>query len=152
MTASNTAKRSFVLLRIGPRRFALPAEAVAELAPPVKLHVFPHTSPSVAGVIVRRRRIVPVYDVGPLLSGRSAHGEQFYLITRGGGGAGEFRAILVSGECELATGEVRPPDADRQAYVAGTLRTSEETVDVLDPDALIASAQVRERAGVEARP
>ena len=34
--------------------------AVAELAPPVRLHTFPHTTPLFAGVIVRRGRIVPV--------------------------------------------------------------------------------------------
>ena len=60
---------SFVLLQVGDRRFALPARIVAELAPPVRLQHFPHRSPLLAGVIVRRGRIVPVYDAGPVLIG-----------------------------------------------------------------------------------
>ena len=51
--ATQTAKdNSFVLLRIGHCRVALPAALVAELAPPVRLHAFPHTTPLLAGVIV----------------------------------------------------------------------------------------------------
>jgi len=147
MIVAETASRSsFVLLQVGARRFALPAEMVAELAPPVKLHTFPHTSPSVAGVIVRRRRIVPVYDAGPLLGGKSSSGQRFYLIARRDfGGASELGAILVSGECEMATGEMRP-QADRPAYVAGTLAVGEESLDVLDLEALLASASAEARS------
>jgi hypothetical protein len=46
----------------------------------------------------------------------------------------------VSGECEMATGETQPPEDDRPAYVAGTLAIGEDTVDVLDLEALITSA------------
>ncbi|MGD1211667.1 MAG: chemotaxis protein CheW [Candidatus Acidiferrales bacterium] len=153
MIAAETASQSsFVLLQIGARRFALPAGMVAELAPPVRLHTFPHTSPSIAGVIVRRRRIVPVYDAGPLLVGKSSSGQQFYLIARRDfGGAGELGAILVSGECEMATGEMRP-ESDRPAYVAGTLTVGEESLDVLDLEALLASAaRATEPASAEAQ-
>ena len=52
--AANQARKSWVLLHVGNRRFALPAESVIELAPPVRLHNFPHTSQLIAGVIVRR--------------------------------------------------------------------------------------------------
>ena len=146
IAAETTSQSSFVLLRIGARRFALPAGMVAELAPPVKLHRFPHTSCSVAGVIVRRRRIVPVYDAGPLLVGKSSFGQQFYLIARRDfGGAGELGAILVNGECEMATGEMRP-EADRPAYVAGKLAVGEESLDVLDLEALFASASAESQA------
>ena len=45
MTAvANPALTSFVLLRVGERRFAFPANIVTELAPPVRLHTFPHVS------------------------------------------------------------------------------------------------------------
>jgi chemotaxis signal transduction protein len=155
MLAENAGRDSFVLLRIGARRFALSAELVAELAPPVKLHRFPHTSKSIAGVIVRRRHIVPVYDAGPLLVGRSSAGQQFYLIARRRDrAAGDLGAILVSGECEMATGDMRPPDSDRPPYVAGTVSVGEDSVDVLDLEALItrASAQSAERAHAEAQP
>lgn len=136
----NSRQNSFVLLQIGRRRFALPAGAVAELAPPVKLHRFPHTTGSVAGVIVRRRRILPVYDASSLLIEDAPSGQQIYLVARCAGAAKELSAIPVSGECEMATGEVQPPNGDRPAYVAGTLRIGEESVDVLDLAALVGSA------------
>ena len=136
----NASQSSFVLLRIGAHRFALPAALVAELAPPVKLHGFPHTSNSVSGVIIRRRRILPVYDAGSLLLGKEASGQQFYLVARCAGEGRELSAIPVSGECEMATGQVQPPDSNSPAHVAGTLVIGEESVDVLNLEALIASA------------
>ena len=78
--AENRERKSWVLLHVGNRRFALPAESVVELAPPVRLHDFPHTSRLIAGVIVRRGRIVPVYDVAPVLCGRESSVHRFYLI------------------------------------------------------------------------
>ena len=69
---ANAKENSFVLLQIGNRRVALPAAHVAELAPPVRLHTFPHTTPLLAGVIVRRGRIVPVFDTEPVLGGKIA--------------------------------------------------------------------------------
>jgi chemotaxis signal transduction protein len=136
----NSSQSSFVLLRIGAHRFALPAALVAELAPPVKLHAFPHTSNSVSGVIIRRRRILPVYDAGSLLLGKEASGQQFYLVARCAGEKKELSAIPVSGECEMATGQIQPPDNDSPAHVAGTLVIGEESIDVLNLEALIASA------------
>ena len=140
MTAGdNSSQNSFVLLRIGAQRFALPAALVAELAPPVKLHRFPHTSSSVSGVIIRRRRILPVYDAGSLLLGKGVAAQQIYLVARCAGAQKELSAIPVNGECEMATGEVQPPDGDRPSYVKGTLRIGEECVDILDLAILIAS-------------
>lgn len=142
MTAVDTAgQNSFVLLQIGDRRFALSANLVAELAPPVRLHTFPHTSPSIAGVIVRRGHIVPVYDAGPVLVGKPSSAHRFYLIARRRiGKATEFGAIPVNGECELATGEMQPPPAQRPAYVAGTLAIGDESLEVLDLEALVTSS------------
>ena len=78
MTAAAViAKSSFVLLQLGRRRFGLPAAIVTELAPPVKLHVFAHQTPMVAGVIVRRGRVIPVYDVTPVLVGKKLPDRRF---------------------------------------------------------------------------
>ena len=77
-----SAGASFVLLQMGDRRFALPAEIVSELAPPVRLHTFPHSTPLVSGVIVRRGRIVPVFDVSSVLTGKSSFNHRFYLIAK----------------------------------------------------------------------
>ena len=129
-------ENSFVLLQIGHRRVALPAAQVAELAPPVRLHTFPHKTPLLAGVIVRRGRIVPVVDTEPVLGGKSPLSHRFYLIAhRQISDVTELGAIPVNGECELANGEMQPPAMDRPAYVAGTLAVGEDSIDVLNLDA-----------------
>jgi len=155
--AENSARDSFVLLQVGERRFALPADKVAELAPPVRLHTFPHSSALVAGVIVRRGRIVPVYDVAPALLGSESPAHRFYLIAqREFGAAVEPSALPVNGECELATAEMQPPEAGRPAYVAGTLAVGGESVDVLNFEALVAAtpqaAESNSSSRDEARP
>jgi len=132
-----TGRPSFIVMQIGKRHFALPADTVVELAPPVRLHRFPHTSPLLAGVIVRRGRIVPVYDAASVLVGGSAFTQRFYLIARRRTGkSAEFGAIPVNGECELASGEVLAPPAGHPAYVTGTLAFNDESIDVLDFSAL----------------
>src|SRR5271170_7599722 len=115
-------ENSFVVLQIANRRVALQAEIVAELAPPVRLHIFPHTSRHLTGVIVRRGRIVPVYDAGSVLSARTSSAQRFYLIARRGAGkTGEWGAIPVNGECELVTGRMQRRSAEQPAHIAGTL-------------------------------
>jgi chemotaxis signal transduction protein len=139
--AENHARKSWVLLHVGNRRFALPAESVMELAPPVRLHNFPHTSRLIAGVIVRRGRIVPVYDVSPVLCARESSVHRFYLIAERTFGPGnetsEPSAIPVNGECELATSEVQPPQENAPPYFAGTLAIENENIDVLDLQKLV---------------
>jgi chemotaxis signal transduction protein len=138
--AENHPRKSWVLLHVGNRRFALPAESVMELAPPVRLHNFPHTSRLIAGVIVRRGRIVPVYDVSPVLCGRESSVHRFYLIAeRAFGNASEAGAIPVNGECELATSEMQPPQENAPPYFAGTLAIENENIDVLDLQELVSA-------------
>ena len=149
------AGASFVLLQMGSRRFGLPAEIVSELAPPVRLHRFPHASPLVSGVIVRRGRIVPVFDVSSILSGKSSFNHRFYLIAqRRTGNTTEASAIPLSGECELTSAEMHAPDESRAPYVAGLLKLGEETLEVLDFDKLFDSPvpQTFDSIGSEARP
>ncbi len=135
----NAAHNSFVLVQIGDRRVALPAGIVVEMVPPVLLHVFPHTTPSIAGVIVRRGRIVPVFDASALLFSHALPEERYYLVARRGAGhRGELSAIAVNGECQLVTGEMQPASADRPSCIAGTLAIGPDAVDVLDLDALVA--------------
>jgi chemotaxis signal transduction protein len=152
--AENASGNSYVLLQVGKQRFALPADIVAELAPPVRLHTIPHTSPLVSGVIVRRGHIVPVYDVGPILGGRSSSSHRFYLVARRDvDGESELSAIPVNGECELATGEVQSARAERPKCVTGTLTIGEEVLDVLDFEKLITSqpGETNASAPAEAR-
>jgi chemotaxis signal transduction protein len=134
------AQSSFVILQVGERRLALPAQIVAELAPPVRMHSFPHDTPAILGVILRRGHIVPVYDAASALGVHGSSAQRFFLITRRRfGKAKEFGAIPVNGDCELATGELQPPAADRPSCVSGVLRVGEELLDVFDLDALMSS-------------
>src|SRR5438270_11155712 len=93
----------FVLFPLGKKRFALPAGIVTELAKPDRLQPFPHTTPLLTGVLVRRGRIVPVFDVAQVLFGPNPPVRKFYLIAnRELVGAPEWTALPVTGECELA--------------------------------------------------
>lgn len=151
----NAGANSYVLLQVGRQRFALSAEIVAELAPPVRLHTIPHTSPLVSGVIVRRGHIVPVYEVAPVLGAKRSFSHRFYLIARREfDGASELSAIPVNGECELATGNVQPPRAERPECVTGTLTIGDEVLDVLDFEKLLTSRPSEANAPIpaEARP
>jgi chemotaxis signal transduction protein len=154
--AEKHARKSWVLLHVGNRRFALPAESVMELAPPVRLHNFPHTSHLIAGVIVRRGRIVPVYDVAPVLCGRESSVHRFYLIAERvlgpGSDANEPSAIPVNGECELAIGEMQPPQENAPSYFAGTLAIENENIDVLDLQKLVSADRNNPSAANHAEP
>jgi chemotaxis signal transduction protein len=141
----HAASGSFVLLQVGDRRVALPAHVVSELAPPVRLHVFPHSSRFITGVIVRRGRIVPVYDANSVFTPQNSSAQRFYLITSCRlGKVAELSAIPVNGECELISAEMQPPTAERPTYVAGTIAVGEELLDVLDLEAFIASNSLGE--------
>ena len=136
MSAANA--KSYVLLQIGDRRFALPSAEVSELAPPVRLHQFPHNSPLVSGIIVRRGQLVPVYDVCPLLTGKNSPSHQFYLVARRHfGSTSEPAAVPVNGDSELVTADVVQVTSPN--YVSGVLMIGEESVEVLDLDSLVAA-------------
>jgi chemotaxis signal transduction protein len=136
----NAGANTYVLLQLANRRFALPSKIVSELAPPVRLHAFPHTSRIVLGVIVRRGRVVPVYDVARILLGRSSSVHRFYLIARRDFPDGpEGSAIPVSGECELTTTEMQAVSDESRPYIFGRLLIDDEPIDVLNFDALLAN-------------
>src|SRR5258708_17968887 len=101
--------QSFVLLRLGERRFALAANQIAELVPPSRVFRFPHRTPEVEGVIVRRGRIVPVCDVGERLIGKSLNSRRLYLnALRRYGAQAAWVALPVTGECELIKAGISP--------------------------------------------
>jgi chemotaxis signal transduction protein len=129
---------SYVLFPLGQKRFALPSEAVAELARPDRLHSFPHTTPWLTGVLYRRGRMVPVCDVGQVLVGSSAPARRFYLIVQpSSAGESEWTAIPVTGECELIKSEAKPPVGNLPVWVTGLLPLS-ELVEVLNLKDLLA--------------
>jgi chemotaxis signal transduction protein len=127
---------SYVLFPLGESRFAVLAQQVSELALPGRLQQFPHTTPMLAGVLVRRGRIVPVRDIAPLLVGPDAPARRFYLIAKDE--TGESTAIPVSGECELVSATAEPRDRHSARYISGTLRRDDRDIPLVDLTKLFA--------------
>jgi chemotaxis signal transduction protein len=133
---------------MGNKRFALSAEQVTELARHKAHHEdepqsFPHTTPLLIGVVVRRNQIVPVADLAPVLIGPNGPERKFYLVVnRAVNGKTIRMAIPVTGECELADAEPLPVTGTLPPYVSGLLSFDGEIVEVLDIEQLM-SAEVR---------
>ncbi len=128
---------TFVLFPLGSKRFALPAETVTELAQPDRLHTFPHTNALLAGVLLRRGRIVPVCDVARVLAGPNAPERRFYLIALRGADQAEWLALPVNGECELLSAGMIAPTAGLPDHVRGLLSLADEIIEVIDLDKLL---------------
>lgn len=142
-----SAPKRFVLFPIGKKRFALPAEEVAELAKPDKLQVFPHTTPLMTGVLVRRGSIVPVCDIAQVLVGPTAPPRRFYLIaSRDAGRTRNLVALPVSGECELSSIEERPQTGRLPEYVTSLLALEEEIIEVLNLGSLMSETSMKKSA------
>jgi chemotaxis signal transduction protein len=135
--AIDLALQSFVLMRLGDRRFALAASEIAELVAPSRVFRFPHHTPKIEGVILRRGRIVPVCDVAEQLIGKSLLSRRFYLIAvRRYGSVAEWVALPVTGECELINAEMMPAGDTDAPHVAGWLSHDGDVIEVLDLVAL----------------
>jgi chemotaxis signal transduction protein len=130
----------FVLFPLGKKRFALPASEVSELSRPDELQTFPHTTNLLAGVLMRRGKIVPVLDVAQIVIGPNAPQRRFYLIAnRRFEKDLEWTAIPVTGECELTSAEVLAPTGKLPPYVTGLLSLDDEIVEVIDLNRLAAT-------------
>jgi chemotaxis signal transduction protein len=124
--------QSFVLLRLGERRFALPASQVAELVAPSRIFRFPHKSPAIEGVILRRGRMIAITDISDRLNGKKFSTRRFFLLaTRKFGAQLDWIAIPVSGECELVTTDMMESGANDSPHVAGWLSHGGEVIEVL---------------------
>jgi chemotaxis signal transduction protein len=129
--------QSFVLLRLGERRFAVSAKQIAELVAPSRVFRFPHHTPRLEGVILRRGRIVPVCDVSEMLIGKRLTSRRFYLIAvRNYGTQREWIAIPVTGECELINAEMMAAVESDAPHVAGWLSHDGDVIEVLNLDTL----------------
>lgn len=139
--------KSFVLLPLGNRRIAFAADSVIELTAPEKLQHFPHGTPWIAGVIVRRNRVVPVCDVSKLFGEEALSVGRFYLIAEWQEhGVRDWCAIPVAGECELASAEsvlpVDPQTSAHPAFVSGLVPVAGEEIEVVDLTKLIQARRV----------
>ena len=129
--------QSFVLLRLGERRFALSAGQISELVAPSRVLRFPHRTAGIEGVILRRGRIVPVCDVAEQLIGKTLTARRFYLIAvRHYAQQTEWVALPVTGECELINAEMTDAGATDAPHVAGWISHNGEVIEVLNLTAL----------------
>ncbi|MGH8276463.1 MAG: chemotaxis protein CheW [Steroidobacteraceae bacterium] len=150
--------QSFVLLRLGERRFALAAGQISELVAPSRVLRFPHRTAGIEGVILRRGRIVPVCDVAEQLIGKSLTARRFYLIAvRHYAQQTEWVALPVTGECELINAEMTEAGETDAPHVAGWISHNGEVIEVLNTDALTpgpapALLPRAERSVLKARP
>jgi chemotaxis signal transduction protein len=129
--------QSFVLLRLGERRFAVSANQIAELVAPSRVFRFPHRTSKLEGVVLRRGRIVPVCDVSEMLLGKRLTSRRFYLIAvRNYGTLKEWIAVPVSGECELINSEMMTASDSDAPHVAGWLSHDGDVIEVLNLDTL----------------
>ncbi len=155
---AETELQSFVLLRLGDRRFAVAATQISELVAPSRVFRFPHRTPEVEGVILRRGRIVPVCDVAGKLVGKPLKSRRFYLIAqRNYGAQTEWVALPVSGDCELINAEMTLPTDSDAPHVSGWLSHGGDVIEVLNLAALTPGpgellAPVAPLAQQEARP
>jgi len=138
MTVSSELElKSFVLLRLGERRFAVAADQTAELVAPSRVFRFPHKTANIEGVILRRGRIVPVCDIAETLIGKYLSSRRFYLIAlRRYGQKTEWVALPVTGECELIYAELTAASPSDEPHVAGWLSHAGDVIEVLNLGAL----------------
>ena len=129
---------SFVVAQIGTRRIAIQSSGIAELILSPQLYTFPHTTPLIVGVVLRRGRILPVMDMGLGLLGVPSTTAKFYLvIERHAGNVADRYAIPVDGECELVSGIMFPPQ-DQHEFAIGSLDLAGDVIDVIDFEKAIA--------------
>ena len=134
---------SFVVFQVGSRRVALARDCVAELIASPLQFSFPHTTPLITSVVLRRGRIVPVLDLGPGLLGVPSPPARFFLVVeRRTSDISERCAIPVQGECELVAGVMLPADG-KDEYVSGSMDLNQEQIDVLDLEKAIAGGAMR---------
>lgn len=141
----SSASTRFVTFPLGDRRYALDSSQVMELVMPSKVYGFPHTTPSLEGVLVRRNRAIAVCDLAGVFGETGIC--NFYVVARCVfEGRKEAVAIPVSGECELVQGE--PHEASSEdllleavqavTFVAGLLHTARGKMPLLDLDRIVA--------------
>jgi len=147
---NNNLVPCFIVCQVGARQIALRREAVAELIASPQLFVFPHTTPIIAGVVLRRGRILPVMDLGPAVSGAASLSTRFFLVVeRHISGTIEKCAIPVQGACELVSG-IMLPQSDSVDFVIGHLDLNGEQIEVVDLEKAITMSTVSKEENVPA--
>jgi len=151
---AKSESRRFVTFALGSSRFALDSGRVTEVVMPDRVYSFPHTMPSLDGVLVRRGTAIPVCNVVRAF-GDCAPCSRYVIAQCSYEGVSYSVAIPVSGDCELVQGEREDseessPMVTDVTFVSGLLRTAGGTVPLLDVDQVVAHC-MQALSGKEAR-
>jgi len=123
---------SFVVFPLGSRRFALLTADVVELARTGVVQAFPHTMQGLEGVLVRRGKVLPVWNLAQTFFGAATVPLKYWLITRRNFAGEEWTAIPVGGECQMLQAKLLPASEGSAAYVRGSLLVEDRLIDVID--------------------
>ena len=136
-------RASYLVLRLGGARFALPLASVIEIRDRGRVRALPRLDPVWAGVVNRRGRPYPVLDLVELLSLPAAAGARTgWLVLIGGAGLEVY--LRVEPEVEVldfapALEPVNPAWSERRrALTRGVLPG---LISLLDPELLLTSVQ-----------
>jgi chemotaxis signal transduction protein len=128
----------FVTFPLGSGRYALDSCQVKELLMPSPVYSFPHTMPTLEGVLVRRGSAIPVCDIGRAFGQNDNTQRSLYMVAQCNyAGRAETVAIPVSGGCELVQGE-RIEAPEELPFGAGLLCTAGSTLPLLNLDQVVA--------------
>jgi len=144
-----TEPGKFVVFPAGTSLCAVPAASVAELVLPEQVYSFPHTSREILGVILRRGRGIPLFDLAGLLKQPEPAAAHYHLIAmRHLAQTAELAAIPVSGECDLISADVLPASSSVPGVV-GELMWDGRSYELLDLDKLILSEDAQTASSSE---
>lgn len=126
----------YVVFPLGGRRYALDSSRVSELLMPGMVYEFPHRTPSLEGVLVRRDTVIPVCDVrrafGP--GGR----RRLYVVVKCQlQERPEIVAIPVCGDCQLVQGHAGEA-AESVPFARQVVESGGEMLPLLNIDELVA--------------
>jgi chemotaxis signal transduction protein len=147
MSLENSAlASSFVVFQARNRRVAFPRERVGELIASPVLYSFPHTTPRLAGVVLRRGRILPVLQLAPEVDDTPASSARFFLVVeRRISDLPERCAIPIQGVCELVSGSMIPV-TEQDSVAIGYLDHDGEQIEILDLEKAIAAGGIQDEA------
>jgi chemotaxis signal transduction protein len=146
MSETTTATLTYVIFPLGNQRYAVDSADVVELVGSGKVQTFPHSTPGLLGVLMRRNIVLPVWDIAQALIGPDGAPQKYFLIARCKFAECEERtAIPVSGECQMVHCELSAAPEFAPLYVRGVLPCDGSSIEVLDLEQLADLCAVGQR-------
>ena len=129
--------RAHLLVRLGDERYALPVEAVREVAPVGELTRVPGAPDAVLGVRNLRGQVVPILEVASLLGVGLGGAPRWAVIVEGGA---ERAGVAVDEALDVRTlGDRREPAPG--PLLAGAVLSDGHLVGLVDVPALLAAVR-----------